>query len=179
MLLRLFSGLFALAFGLLFAQVPGFFSEKQAQLVDQLDQLTGEVSSSEEMASSAGMDLAQFVRSLESHPDPNLQLRAQQIVETQQAKGNTKDSLTAFEAAPPWNKLPILFLHHQALRSLPLERQQLFELPDSKESYTYGFTGFLIGIFFFSILLFLGMSFKKFYKLRRARKLLASRGYGY
>ena len=108
------------------------------------------------MAASAGMSLEQFAQSLRNHPDPSFQTQGDQIVQTLRVETENLESLAAFKRATAWNKLPLLFLHHRTLRRLPIEREQLIELPRSEESYCYGLAGFIIGIFFFSILIFFG-----------------------
>jgi hypothetical protein len=178
MLLRLTSGLFALAFALLLAQVPGFFAEKQNQLNQRDALLIDKIAVFSETAASTGMALPQFVQSLQSHNDDAIRAQGIEIARTLENQTRVKESLEAFSAATPTSKLALLLLYHRTLNNLPLERDQLFQLPKDQESYSYGLFGFIVGIFFFSLLLFLGLSLKKLYKLRQARKLLASRGYG-
>ena len=178
MLLRLISGLFALAIALLFAQVPGFFEEKTQQLSKQSVEISKDLSQFEEIARSTGMSMTQFMQSLESHSTISYQIRGQEIRRKLAQQAEIDTSLKAFQNAEPWSKIHLLIFNHQSLKSLPLERDRLIDLPKEKESYGFALAGFIIGIFFFSILLFLGARLKKLYKLRQARKLLASRGYG-
>jgi len=96
MLLRLTSGLFALAFALLLAQVPGFFAEKQNQLNQRDALLIDKIAVFSETAASTGMALPQFVQSLQSHNDDAIRAQGIEIARTLENQTRVKESLEAF-----------------------------------------------------------------------------------
>jgi hypothetical protein len=179
MLMRFFSGCFALLMGGLCAQIPSLFEFRLNQTDDTLAVIQQRYSQYEKISSMASMPVDEFAVSLENHSDPAMQTKGRNISQLTQRLDTLQNTRNKMVAASSSQLIPILLQEHQVLNSLPGQTSYQLSLPETNRQYLYGFVGFVAGIILFSILLTLAKRLLSLHQRRQTRRILASRGYGF